>query len=281
MLLPKTSKGLNQLRAEFVSKPGKHRLPQKQSVPRGKTVNRVDFDLSAHSIEQMDPLHESYLGLPQARINRTKESMPIHVFVHGGQQPELSSQWQFLRDARLQMLTELALAAAEAVSPRDMGSLVLMGTARLAQIPRAKILEGSEDPNVAASELVRVSEGRGFSLLISDDFMSLMAGGLGKARANSFVGIKVSDPVELELPANLGTVSFGGFNEVDTDDPVQLTRANQALAAQHQGILSDLQNAKIFTASAVYDGFQPHGFDAAQLDEDVARALFKTVTTKS
>lgn len=280
MILPKTSRSLNQLRTTLNLSSGTHRSNESRPALSGQVVDRVNYDVSKHTPDQIDPVRRSFIGLPQVKIRKPKSSLPINVLVYGGVQPALNEKWRPLRDSREKLTTNLANSMIEAIGYRNLGQVVLMGTALDLAVRNPKPLIGPNEPSQVASAIESITSEGSFSIVISDDFQTLLFNGLAKVRPKSSMAIILSHPIDRKLPSGSGIMSLGGYREVDTNNPVELADFNLYLEAQHQRLVRGLKDIGILSGSVDYDANQAQGFNTSLADNNISTAIMQITTNR-
>ncbi len=281
MRLTKTYRALKNLQSDYSRRGGAHMTEERLAYSMLGSFQHRDIDPNKDSSEKIDPLAEGFSGLPQVAERRPRNNLLTNILIYAGRRSEVRQEWQLVQDARLQLLSSLAIELSGLLDFRDRGSIILMGSTEGMEVPGSSVARDATNPDRAAQLIIAMSHREGFNILLSDDLEDLIRVGLSGIRPKSTVAVKVNHALDLKLPPHAGVVSMGGAREVNTNNPTELAEVNASLANAHQATIDYLSSKGIPTAAPIlFDGRFPNGFDDGQVDNRISGAIKRITDAK-
>jgi hypothetical protein len=276
-LLPETESAFREYASTQQLYSGQHESAQHKAGVNGRFVGEVDYNPFKHRGVLPSPysVWEEVTGEEQVRMVIPNKAMDVHLVLH---QPgsvsadntfNLGSHRRFLANQLFEELDDVISSAGDRVFQYSVGEDALS-----VQSTDAEISETNGDPEEDAKQIAEICQ-QGLTVVLSD-FLHLPLHQENMANFPSTLGVKVNVPYDLELPQSdtvIRTNIRGG--EINFSNRKEVERVNALLKANHERIIRNLGLSGIAVASAIYSPDFYDGFDATQVDHQIAAAVEK------
>jgi hypothetical protein len=237
----------------------------------GLPVGNVPFDAARHSVAHID--HFSPLGLAMGE-DYVREVLPYRpMSVNLVLDYSARSEHQAITKAKELLMDDIATAIeysmphmTDQVQSFRLGSSASDHgySSRAMELPAEQKTEEIEE-SIAGLAI------RGLTIVISDFERFSFAGRNGDL--GMMVAVKVNHPMEMSLPAGIGRVSLGQWNEVNTNSSRQLKAANTRLSTHHEAIVRNLETGGAAVAQVISTPKSIMGYDVQAADGSLSSAV--------
>lgn len=251
---PESRNQIEQLSANIPRQAGLHQLQQQAVSVGGLDIGSMDFDPMRHMAHQIDPLSvmQDISGVEQVRIQLP--SNPLLVTVVG--------DYRFGKDA--DEVREMKAASIDAIIKGIVEIVPSLDPADTYKMQG----EGAEEKD--EQDLLELCS-QGLCIVVGD-FKKISAKKPFSDRAD-VLALKVNHPSELHIQPKRGTISLGGYYELNTNDSRQVQAANVLLEKTHMERIMRLQTAGAIVGATLLRPDTKDLIDVKDVDTTLARML--------
>lgn len=247
---------------------GDHLQHQSKASMDGIFLGTLPFDPFVHDAHDIDPLAAMGFALGEDHVRQVfpHRSLITNVVI--------DSTGRLDAPAVTESKARLARGLSDCLDETK-GSMDLNFSYRLVS-PESELNDGSaENIPVNEREFARtIGEfARNSLTFVISDFNRMRFDRSPDTDFGNVVAIKVNNPLERQIPANIGPVPLGGLQYVDTNKRRKLEPVNRDLQAQHERIVRDLCSTGASVASIIFNHRMPEGFDVDAADAQIAAAI--------
>jgi hypothetical protein len=109
--------------------------------------------------------------------------------------------------------------------------------------------------------------------IVISDFKNFDRRHSSEAGKSPMVAVKVNHPAERRIPYDVGILSLGGYEEINTNKHRRVDAKNAELEAQHREIVEELEAIGAEVAEVITKPFSATGYEVAEVDAAIATAI--------
>lgn len=268
VVLRETERAFADLAANSMFSLGQHTDGRPRTGVDGIYIGTSQFDPARHSATDIDPISLMGVATGEDYVRDILPGKPLmlNLVVDNSRRIEHAG----VTAAKERLATDLATAIEHALpGMTDRLFPYVIGEPKTSALPA-----GTEKLNTDALTLRSLGRlaASGLTFVLSD-FNRVQLDTSMPGRLANLIAIKVNHPAERVIPAGVGMISLGEFEEVNTNKPKQVKDVNQKLEAKHLRITSDLEQAGASVVSIITAPNGKAPYDTRTADRDLAGAI--------